>query len=356
MKVGGEVPQFAREYASKFGETERVNGKTVLTEEVEKLGTAHTCLMLEATRREIDLVKEVLFVRSDPSFPKKRFGQYLSAFNKGDGDQSKLGSVLQVYDKENLSYGGLNFQSMRNCKIAPMNLKTGETHVSIGCGDFSQLLFTELVGDTDEHTHFHVVDLALVSITRCKVLYEMLSNQASSRSILQVWFSSAWSENTLKEFLASCSSLLNSGANLTEAMKGLIMYWMSMSSNIIKDGCFEWAMGVEGVRIFRPCANLRYETDRIDYARYLFTGYIFEESEESLTTGNRTMFAIPMGPSYWKYTSENFYFILDILKSEALGFVYTGSLKRSTDKFMVQQMEKLRGMVNTEQGSAEDEF
>ena len=87
----------------------------------------------------------------------------------------------------------------------------------------------------------------------------------------------------------------------------------------------------------------------MDYARYILTGYIFEESEASLSTGNRTMYAIPRSLGSTKLTHENFYYTLDIMQAEVSGFVITGSLKSDTDHLMMKKVEKLKEMVNRDQ-------
>ena len=103
------------------------------------------------------------------------------------------------------------FQTMKNSKIVPWIFSAGETHVSLGCVDFAQLLFGTCDGNLKQkEIHFHGVDCSLVSIVRCKVLYKMILNQAASRSILQVWFSTGWSKQTLKEFIWACKQLLES--------------------------------------------------------------------------------------------------------------------------------------------------
>ena len=99
---------------------------------------------------------------------------------------------------------------MKNYKLSQWVLTAGETHVSLGCVDFSQLLFGLFDGDLTQPIHFLGVDSALVSIVRCKVIYQMILNQVMSRSILQVWFSSGWSNSTLKDFIDACNQLLKS--------------------------------------------------------------------------------------------------------------------------------------------------
>ena len=65
----------------------------------------------------------------------------------------------------------------------------------------------------------------MVSIVRCKVLYQMILNKAKSRSILQVWFSTGWSESTLKEFIEACNLLLES-KKLPNNEANLVQHWL----------------------------------------------------------------------------------------------------------------------------------
>ena len=111
---------------------------------------------------------------------------------------------------------------MKNSKIEPRSFYGGETHVSLGCADFGQLLFAKFDGDLSKEINFFGMDSSLVSIVRCKVLYKMILNQASARSILQVWFSTGWSEHTLKEFTLACQQLLKS-EELNTGLPGSMM-------------------------------------------------------------------------------------------------------------------------------------
>ena len=85
------------------------------------------------------------------------------------------------------------------------------------------------------------VDSSMVSIVRCKVLYQMILNQAQSRSILQVWFSSGWSESTLKEFIEACNLLLES-KKLPKNEANLIQHWLKKNVNLMM-ATNEWFKG-----------------------------------------------------------------------------------------------------------------
>ena len=111
-----------------------------------------------------------------------------------------------------------------------------------------------------------------------------------------------------------------------------------------------WTKGLEEGACYsslelEPCANLKSEIDRVEYARYILTGYIFEEGEASLDCGNRTMFAVPPSLGVSKKTGENFYNTLDDQGMIKFGFEYINSLKISTDKFMIDKMKIVLNMV-----------
>ena len=89
---------------------------------------------------------------------------------------------------------------------------------------------------------------------------------------------------------------------------------------------------------------MKHEVDRVDFARYLFTGYIFEEDELSLTCGNRTMFCIPQSLNVSRTKDENFFFTFGFGRL-ANKLDYTESLKITIEKFMIERVERLKTMV-----------
>ena len=66
----------------------------------------------------------------------------------------KIGQVIPKTDT--INYAGLTkFQTMKNYKLARWVLTAGETHVSLGCVDFAQLLFGVFDGDLTRKTQFY---------------------------------------------------------------------------------------------------------------------------------------------------------------------------------------------------------
>ena len=188
------------------------------------------------------------------------------------------------------------------------------------------------------------IDSSVVTMTRCKILYQMLKNQAEASSILQVWFSSAWTSKTQVEFQKALTNLLESNEMGFDEMD-LLLHWNESkidaeaakkiwSSPFLKNECPD--------HHFQACTNLKYECDRVDYARYLFTGVIFADEAE-IKYGNVTMFSIPENLLAKKVENENFFHTFNFNHSD---FVYKGSLMKSVKGFMMRKTEELLELVN----------
>ena len=77
----------------------------------------------------------------------------------------------------------------------------------------------------------------------------MILNQAKSRSILQVWFSSGWSESTLKEFVEACNLLLKS-KKLSKNEADLVQHWLKKNVTLLM-ATKEWFKGtIQSFKIF----------------------------------------------------------------------------------------------------------
>ena len=64
--------------------------------------------------------------------------------------------IGQVIPKKDINiYNLTKFQTMKNYKLAQWVLTAGETHVSLGCADFAQLLFGTFDGDLTKKIQFY---------------------------------------------------------------------------------------------------------------------------------------------------------------------------------------------------------
>ena len=176
------------------------------------------CGLIDARISASDIDLPVQNEVKKPEILVKRWGPNFTAFAQGKFQIGK------VYPKPSqVSYKKDFFQTMKNYKLSQWVLTAGETHVSLGCVDFSQLLFGLFDGDLTQPIHFYGLDSAVVSIVRCKILYQMILNQVMSRSILQVWFSSGWSNSTLKDFIDACNQLMKTRELPGNLLKGYIL-------------------------------------------------------------------------------------------------------------------------------------
>jgi len=347
------LPNFCMEYKNKYGANR---------DEMIHIFQSYDTFSSASSESLNSMFKEIAFMCHQPQTFLKRWGVYAQMFSK---KKWEIGEIIDIEltgsekDRPLNVYDYRKFQTMKNSKIVPWIFSAGE-HVSLGCTDFAQLLFGSFDTDSNQEIHFHGVDSSLVSIVRCKVLYQMILNGAASRSILQVWFSTGWSMDTFKEFVDACTELLKNAELLGKDEVNLLKHWMSTwapletASKRSRPELFAalhksmvrqpWFIPSSAPLCFQPCANFKHEIDRVDLARYLFTGYIFEESEEKLICGNTTMFSIPSSMGVNKVPNENFYYTFDCLGKFSVE--YKDSLKLTADRFMMKKMETLKNLVN----------
>ena len=240
------------------------------------------------------------------------------------------------------------FQSMKNVNFPNYPLFYGKNHVSVGCVDFSELLFAQINGtEKDGCLNFAGVDCAVCSIARCWILKKMIENNSNCRSILQVWFSSAWSNQTHQEFVEACEILLKE-STLDQELLYFIQLWKD-SYLSVTEAANRWSLAHKSrceTALYEDLANMRYKIDRAEYARYLFTGFIFEEAESDLHCGNSTMFSVSKTNVQVKVEKENFYFFFNFSDNR---FSYNSSLKLSMETFMLERMEKLQHLILAKQ-------
>ena len=220
--------------------------------------------------------------------------------------------------------------SMRNTPVLHTVFHSGKNYVFIGFVDMFQLIFgTFKIHPIDPLAPitFTGYDKSPIVVARNRILYEMMLKGVSPITILQVWFSTGWNTKTQEDFQKTCSDLLDKpDIEADQRMKILLHHWM-VSKRSVKSTQPLWYKFVREIGL-SPLQNLRYEIDRIDYARYLFTGCIFGESGEDYVFGNSTMFSLPKGFENHRREEENFFYGLSMSN-----FNYKHSLMKTvTDK------------------------
>ena len=219
------------------------------------------------------------------------------------------------------------YQTMRNTPVPPAKFQFGNTYVSVGFVDLFPMLVGSFHPDQDgsqtEPLIFVGYDKSDVVIARAIVIYEMLLKKISLESILQVWFSTGLDEKTQKEFQKVCCNLMKDKDLATDIrVKKLLNHW-AISQVGFKTVLPLWKQFV-GEYQLEPLNNLRYEKDRLDYARYMLTGKIFGKNDKDYVFGNVTIFSLPEEFDNYHRQDQNFFAALSFED-----FTYEGSLIES---------------------------
>ena len=219
------------------------------------------------------------------------------------------------------------YQTMRNTPVPPTKFEFGNTYVSVGFVDLFPFLVGSFNPDQDGSQTgpltFVGYDKSDVVIARAIVIYEMLLNKISLESILQVWFSTGWNEKTQKEFQKVCDNLMKNKDLATNVrVKKLLNHW-AISQVGFKTVLPLWKQFV-GEYQLEPLNNLRYEKDRLEYARYMLTGKIFGKNDKDYVFGNITIFSLPKEFDNYHRQDQNFFAALSFED-----FTYEGSLIES---------------------------
>ncbi len=205
-------------------------------------------------------------------------------------------------------------QSMRNSTVQPQQFIIGETYIAIGFVDIFPLVTGSFVSEDEHNEHklkpmnYLCYDKCPIPVARSMVLYQMMVDGVSIDSILQAWFSTGWSKKTLSDYQSSCSKVLkylDPSKDTDLSISRLLTHWMKTTLKM-DSVQYKWTQFLQESR-FEPLANLQYEKDRVDYARYLITGHIFGNNKEDYTYGNPTMFSLPQFCSDFHLNEENFF-------------------------------------------------
>ena len=127
--------------------------------------------MLPSKNALIQQVKNLKVQFEEPDVFIKRWGymcdqeDFNRAYSLGN---LKIGQVIPKTNK--INYNLTKFQTMKNYKLANWVLTAGETHVSLGCVDFAQLLFGTFDGDLSKKIQFYgISSFLIVTMKGCKI-------------------------------------------------------------------------------------------------------------------------------------------------------------------------------------------
>ncbi len=243
----------------------------------------------------------------------------------------KFGDIFA--DKPVLPYGNFFnkkiYDTMKNCPTPPQTFELGETYVAVGFVDMFPLLNAKFIPNTKDPSkkpmHYFGYDREEIVVAKNMILFYMMAANMPLDAILQVWYSSGWSEVTLSNFQMICRVLLAndviiplkaSSKTPMGRIRRLIQHWndTTLSMNSVQ---ILWSQHRHS-GMMHALLNLRHKIDRVEYARYLSTGHLFGKDEDDYKYGNVTMFSLPDGYENMKRMGENFFntIAVDSLKYE----------------------------------------
>ena len=209
---------------------------------------------------------------------------------------------------------------MRNTSIANHVYEFGRTYVGIGFVDLFQLAwghYTESV--SNKILTFYGYNLSRVTVLRSKLIYGAMKHfgedEMTTRNLLQIWFSSSWDLETSKAFDMLLKDALADPKKFqldTENDLEILEKWQKVAIPMQK-AKMEFSKSLENSD-FDDVWRLRFETDRVQFCRYLFNGCIFVD-DEKIVCGNKTMFSDVCGRE--KMPRELFFKAIDLT---AVGF------------------------------------
>ncbi len=137
------------------------------------------------------------------------FGPELVSFLKSD---PKPGDIFT--NKVKVPYGEVRtstmsfqmklYQNMRNTPVSCARFQVGKTYVGVGYVDLMQLVVgsfePQAEGEEPQPLKFVGIDKSELVVARSTIVYEMMKQGFPVQSILQVWFSTGWSEKALNDF------------------------------------------------------------------------------------------------------------------------------------------------------------
>ena len=239
----------------------------------------------------------------------------------------------------------VHYQTIRNFVCSDIVYEFGHTYVSFGFVDLFQLMFGSYKNTdaTSSRLRYLCFDSSPIVVARGYIVWRLLKTPNFRRSsVLQIWFSSCWDDETLMDFRRVCSLLLSEfsedGKEVEQQILTFIKHW-SNTACAKEDATQKWLKHKSATE-FTPLSNFIQEEDRILYSRYLLTGVIFC-NEFEIASGNVSMFSMPNDGKLYYSRSENIFTSIDF-NSSAFG-LDTSSL-HSNDKSFMDFVEKV--MIN----------
>jgi MYND finger len=185
-------------------------------------------------------------------------------------------------EKQYIEYSPRAPQQFRNTPLnVPLIIKNGTTMIDIGFVDFGIVI--DSIHSIDENgppIHIFGVEKEPICVAKALVMYTMARNQRNSaRSIVEVWLSSLWTEETYDGFRSAVDIVLKLDT-LEKTVRKILVYWKK-SERMTRQASIRFhllaAVRQRPVEFCTSACNLESERDRTDYLRYHFTKAFYED-------------------------------------------------------------------------------
>lgn len=167
-----------------------------------------------------------------------------------------------------------------------MDLEYGQTHVAIGYVDLGVLLTGNFIGDPAKGPlHLVGYDPSAYSMAKTLVLLQMMKRGEAVEDIVQVAYSTGWSQRTAEVFEQTVLDLLNWVVAPDEVLT-LLEHWVTAKETDLLEAQEHWLTWHGMVDLL--AANIVDAKDRIELLQYYMTGRLLK-----CDVGSVVMHSIP---------------------------------------------------------------
>jgi hypothetical protein len=189
-------------------------------------------------------------------------------------------------------------------------LSQGMIHVSFGFNDLSELLSSKITTSNVGPLRFIGVEKSAFSVARSLVILEMLRDEKSPiKCVIQVWYSSGWTKETLKHFRVACQKSLTTWEKHDE-VSTYLHYWILTEPISALDARTHWIKTVQdnSSSMITDSASFHRLKDRLSILHYLLNGEIIpaheRENETSTSSSGNKSFKKKTQKSPKKFTHK----------------------------------------------------
>ena len=184
--------------------------------------------------------------------------------------------------------------SFGNVAQFPQILRGGTTHVSVGFADLQEISICR-INDSENNKNKPLrwvgYDSSPYVVAKTMALIEMMRDKVTPvESVAQVWFSAAWSGETLEVFRKALTSIISTKgfSLLPHLVQELLIYWQHHDISL-KSSREEWMKNHTCSWSDEIC-NWKREQDYLAICTYAMTGQLHYDN---LIVGSVVMFALP---------------------------------------------------------------